>query len=70
MSCFQITDSHFRKPDFPFFSTDRFLESDKFAACVPDLICQRGKKVMGCWTQVKYMIPIPFLLKKAREGSR
>jgi len=57
MGHFQITDSHFRETDFSFFSTGRFRESNKFAACVPDLVCQYGKKVMDCWTQVKYIIP-------------
>jgi len=50
MKHFQITDSYFREPDFPFFSSDRFRENNEFAACVPDPVCQSAEKVMDCWT--------------------
>jgi len=55
MSHFQITDSHSLETNF---STDKFRESNQFAACVPDLIYQSGEKVMDCRTQVKYISPI------------
>ncbi len=38
------------------FSTSRFLGSNKFAACVPVLVCQDGEKVMDYWIKVKYII--------------
>ncbi len=53
MSYFQITASHFRGDDSPYFSTDRFQKSNKSAVCVPVLVCQGGEKVMACWTKVK-----------------
>ncbi len=46
MSHFQITGSHFREHDFPCFSTARFQKSNKFAACVPVLLCRDKEKVM------------------------
>ncbi len=58
MSHFQITDFHFRGHNFPCISTTRSQKSNKFAVCVPVLLCQGGEKVVDCWLNVKYIISL------------